>query len=47
MTKEPRWISREECLVLHEMMLLRYGGVAGVRDATLLDAAVARPKEPG
>ena len=43
--KEPRWISREECLVLHEMMLLRYGGLPGVRDPALLDAALARPKE--
>jgi death-on-curing protein len=42
---EPCWISREECLVLHEMMLLRYGGVAGVRDSAVLDAALARPKE--
>ena len=31
--------------MLHEMMLLRYGGVAGVRDAAVFDAAVARPKE--
>ncbi len=42
---EPCWISREECLVLHEMMLLRYGGVVGVRDSAVLDAVVARPRE--
>ncbi len=45
MMKEPRWISREECLVLHEMMVLRYGGFSGVRDPALLDAAVSQPKE--
>jgi death on curing protein len=43
--KEHRWIGPEECLVLHEMMLLRYGGVAGVRDSALLEAAAARPRE--
>jgi len=43
--KEPCWISREDCLVLHEMMLLRYGGVAGVRDSAVLQAVLARPKE--
>jgi prophage maintenance system killer protein len=42
---EPCWISREECLVLHEMMLLHFGGVAGLRDATILDAVLARPRE--
>ena len=45
MVKEPRWISREECQVFHEMMLLRHGGVAGVRDEAVLDAIVIRPKE--
>jgi death on curing protein len=45
MLNEPHWISREECLVLHEMMLLRYGGVAGVRDSAGLDTVVAGPKE--
>ena len=43
--KDPVWISREECLVLHEMTLLRYGGLSGLRDPALLDAAVARPRE--
>jgi death-on-curing protein len=45
MTTEPHWISPEECLVLHEMTLLRYGGIAGVRDPALLPATVARAKE--
>src|SRR5262249_54206884 len=44
-SKEPRWFSREDCLVLHEMMLLRYGGTPGVRDLALLDTAVSRPRE--
>ena len=31
--------------MLHEMMLLRCGGISGVREPALLDAAAARPKE--
>lgn len=31
--------------MLHQMMLLRYGGVAGVRDSAALDAVGVRPKE--
>lgn len=31
--------------MLHEMLLLRYGGLAGVRDSAVLDAVVARPRE--
>ena len=30
--KEPCWLTREECLALHDMMLSQYGGIAGVRD---------------
>jgi death on curing protein len=41
--KEPKWISREEALVLHELMLRRFGGFTGVRDSAALDEAIARP----
>jgi death-on-curing protein len=40
---EPRWISREVCLAVHDMLLSQYGGCAGLRDAGLLDSALARP----
>ena len=40
---EPYWFSREECLALHDMMLMHYGGIAGVRDENLLESALARP----
>ena len=43
--KEPCWISREECLVLHEMLLRRYGGESGLRDPAALDAVAAQPRE--
>ena len=34
----------EECLLLHEKLLFRFGGQAGVRDLGLLDSALARPR---
>jgi len=43
--KEPYWLTREECLALHDMMLSHYGGMAGVRDEHLLESALARPQQ--
>ena len=43
--KRPYWITREECLALHDMMLSQYGGIAGVRDENLLDSALARAQQ--
>ena len=43
--KEPYWLTREECLALHDMMLAHYGGLAGVRDEHLLESALARPRQ--
>lgn len=42
--KEPHWLTREECLALHDMMLSQYGGTAGVLDENLLASALARPR---
>src|SRR4051794_2180740 len=41
--KEPQWLGREVCLALHDMMLSQYGGLPGLRDANLLESALARP----
>ncbi len=41
--KEPIWVTREECLALHEMLLAQYGGLAGVRDEGLLESALSKP----
>jgi death-on-curing protein len=41
---EPRWVNRDECLAIHEMMLAQHGGLAGVRDEGLLDSALAKPR---
>jgi death on curing protein len=43
--KEPYWLSREECLALHEMMLAQHGGSEGLRDENLLESALAKPRQ--
>ena len=43
--KEPHWLTRSECLLLHDMMLDQYGGCYGIRDAGLLESALARPQQ--
>jgi len=42
--KEPIWLSREDCLAIHEMMLSQHGGLAGVRDKVLLESALSKPR---
>jgi death on curing protein len=43
--KEPYWLTREECLALHEMMLSQYGGSEGLRDENMLESALAKPRQ--
>ncbi len=43
--KQPYWLTKEECLALHDLMLADYGGAAGVRDMGLLESALARPPQ--
>jgi death-on-curing protein len=43
--KEPYWLTRDECLALHDMMLSSYGGISGVRDENMLESALARPQQ--
>jgi len=43
--KEPYWLTREECLSLHDMMLSHYGGITGVRDENMLESALAQPQQ--
>jgi death-on-curing protein len=38
------WLRREDCLAIHQMMLSRHGGRAGVRDDGLLESALCRPR---
>lgn len=43
--KQLYWIRREECLALHDLMLVQYGGLPGVRDETMLESAMAKPRQ--
>ncbi len=44
MRSEPRWISKRVALALHERLLAEHGGVSGILDEGLLDAALANPR---
>jgi len=37
-------MNREDCLSIHEELLNRFGGLAGVRDEGMLESALARPR---
>ena len=41
--KQPAWITEEECLAVHDALLVRHGGLPGVRDMGLLGSALHRP----
>ena len=43
--KAPLWIDRQDCVAIHEMMLAHHGGIEGIRDETLLESALARPRQ--
>jgi death on curing protein len=42
--KPPVWVAREAVLAVHEQLLAEFGGDSGVRDAGLLESALARPE---
>ena len=41
---EPIWLPREVVLAIHDEQIAEHGGLAGTRDANLLDSAMARPQ---
>ena len=41
---EPQWLTKEGVLALHDQTIADHGGLAGVRDEGLLEAALARPQ---
>jgi len=43
--KPPYWLSKDECLALHDLMLADYGGAAGIRNVGLLESALARAQQ--
>ena len=42
---EPDWLSVEECLIAHEILVVRFGGTHGLRGAGLLDSALNKPRQ--
>lgn len=41
---EPRFITVDDVLLLHELQLRRFGGAGGIRDIGMLESAVAMPE---
>ena len=41
---EPRWASRDDAEAIHKTMIDISGGSHGLRDAALLESALARPQ---
>lgn len=42
---EPRWVLEDVAMAVHQMLLAEHGGSPGIRDKSLLDSALARPKQ--
>lgn len=42
---EPVWLLDSVVLAMHERLLSEHGGASGIRDAALLDSALARPRQ--
>jgi death on curing protein len=40
------WLTTALVLAVHEAQLAEHGGASGIRDARLLDSALARPRNP-
>ncbi len=44
-TSEPHWLDRRVLGAVHERLNMEHGGVPGLRDARVLRAALARPRQ--
>jgi death on curing protein len=42
--KPPVWVLRDAVVAVQEQLLAMFGGAAGIRDAALLESALARPE---
>jgi death-on-curing protein len=40
---EPRWVTQDGLLILHDRSIAIHGGAPGLRDAGLLESALTRP----
>jgi death-on-curing protein len=41
--QEPRWITQDGLLILHDRSIALHGGASGLRDTGLLESALTRP----
>ena len=41
---EPKWLTRQMILAIHDEAIVVFGGLPGIRDMALLDSAMDRPK---
>ena len=42
---DPIWIDERDALAIHDRLLALHGGPPGLRDASLLESALARPRQ--
>ena len=42
--KQPRWISTSLATAIHDEAIYEFGGLAGIRDLSLLESALDRPR---
>ena len=40
----PVWVPLQAVLIIHDRQIARHGGASGIRDLTLLEAAMERPR---
>ena len=43
--REPRWLSTELAIAVHQMLLAEHGGGEGLRDKALLESALTRAEQ--
>lgn len=43
--RQPVWIDERDALAIHERLIALHGGPPGLRDASLLESALARPRQ--
>lgn len=44
MTAEPEWLTADDAALFHAQILAAFGGAGGVRDQSLLESAMSRPR---
>lgn len=43
--KEPAWLTHEQVVAIHSLLLRRFGGAPGLRDSGMLGSALQRPMD--